>query len=605
VNQVAGNRELFDIAKDYLQFVTKFFEVINASAAHIYHSALELCPTSSIIRKLYYHQRTTCSPKVVIGTPKSWNRSIAVSSRDQYNGRCIWSPCGQFVAARTKKTVEIRNQLTLELITTLQPTETIRHLVGPLAYAPDGRSIACASDTTIIIWDIQTGGVAKETECSSNNILLVWSEDGRTLCTIDSGDGGTFIVHIYDASSGTASSPGILESGNHPHLWTVGGSFRAMTTVQGRYPDNDTINVFKVESTLTRTESFTFPPSLPSEAKITSFSPTTCHVSISDGDKLWIFDIQKAKSLLAETDNFLSHCFSSGGDYFAASQESGVHLWKYVNGHYSPWREFQCQGWSNPPLQFSPDVSSILGHSGDTLHVWRLFGSSTAPEQHYVGLSRLGTHVVTAFNEMGIVTITEPLTQTPLQFIDPGVGWINGLVLTGNVLLVAGFADLRAWLLTEEGVVDGVIGGRQVGRTDSIWTISQSRFPWTFRVEGQVGVINPGEGALRFYHTETGEVLHPTQAPQHFSSRWYHFFEGLYGRDYFCYHNLSQCDTPPEDSWQTSRATVREGWVKDPEGKHRLWVPFEWRTDWDRADWREDVTTQFSYIGGRPIIIKF
>jgi hypothetical protein len=157
--------------------------------------------------------------------------------------------------------------------------------------------------------------------------------------------------------------------------------------------------------------------------------------------------------------------------------------------------------------------------------VWRLDEPPDTPKghsQHYVGLSRSGTHAATV-DETGIVTIIDLLTQTPLQSIDTGVWWIKGLVLTGNVLLVAGFADLRAWLLTEEGVVDGVIGGRQVGPSDSIWTISQSWFPWTFRVEGQVGVIKLGEDALHFYHTETGEVLHPTQAPRHFSSRWYHF----------------------------------------------------------------------------------
>ena len=69
--------------------------------------------------------------------------------------------------------MEIRNQLTLELITTLHPTETIPHLKGPLAYSPDGRSIACTSDTAIIIWDVQTGGVAKEIKCSANSVSLV------------------------------------------------------------------------------------------------------------------------------------------------------------------------------------------------------------------------------------------------------------------------------------------------------------------------------------------------------------------------------------------------------------------------------------------------
>jgi hypothetical protein len=428
--------------------------------------------------------------------------------------------------------------------------------------------------------------------------------DGRTLCTLNSGDGGIFIVHTYDVSSGTTSSSGTLESGDHPHLWKADGTFRVMTTARGRYPDNDTIDVFKVESTLTKIESFDFPPSSHSEAKITSFSPTAHHVSISDGNTLYVFDIRNSERLLAETGNFVSHCFSTRGGYFAASQESSVHLWSYISGSYSLSKKLQRQGWSNSPLRISSTCSSMLSHSGNTLQVWRSDGYSTTPKQHYVGLSRSGTHAATA-DEKGIVKIIDLLTQTPLQSIDTGVWWIKGLVLTGNVLLVAGFADLRAWLLTEEGVVDGVVGGRRVDSSDSIWTISQSRFPWTFRVEGQVGVINLGEDVLHFYHTETGEVLDPTQAPRHFSSRWYHFFEPLQGRDYLYFHNLSQCDTPPEDSWQISRAAVREGWVKDPEGRHRLWIPAEWREEWDSADWREDVTTQFSYLGGRPVIIKF
>jgi len=161
MDQVAKSEQLLDTAKDYFRFVIKFFEVIKVSATHIYHSALELCPTSSIIRKLYYHRRITRLPKVVIGTPESWARNIAISHNDDYNGPCIWSPCGRFVAVQTRRAVEIRNQLTLELITILQLTKLIRDLAGPLAYSPDGRSIACASDTAIIIWDIQTGGVAK------------------------------------------------------------------------------------------------------------------------------------------------------------------------------------------------------------------------------------------------------------------------------------------------------------------------------------------------------------------------------------------------------------------------------------------------------------
>ena len=607
--QVAKDEELLDIAKDCFQFVTKFFEVINVSAAHIYHSALELCPVSSIIRKLYYHRRVTHLPKVAIGTPESWDPTIGISGKDRYDGLCTWSPCGRFVAAQTGKAVEIRNQLTLELITTLQPTETIPHLTGPLVYSPDGRSIACASNIAIIIWDIQTGGVAKEIRCSSNNISLAWSSDGRTICTIDSEDQLTFIVHTYNVSSGAVLSLGSLQrSGDNPHLWPYCASFRVMMT-GGRH-HHDTINIFEVGSTLTEIQSFIFPPSERSEAKIKSFSPATHHISISDDRTLRIWDIRKSERLLIKTGCFLSHCFSLDGSHFAATQESGGVIWKHDSGRYIPWKGFRCRSLSNYPLQFSPTLSSILGHSGDILQVWRLdelHAAFETPRRRHVGLSRSGARAASARDLGNTVMIVDLLAQTPPQFIDTDVA-IEGLVITGNVLLVVGLGELVAWLLTEEGLVDDVIGDRRVDRSDSIWIKPRAlprSDPWMFSVEGQVGAVKSNGNALHVYRTDTGEVLHPTQAPQHFSGRWYPPSDALCGQDYLRYHNLSQCDTPSEDSWQTSRATLREGWVKDPEGKHRLWVPAEWRADWDPTDWRQDITTQFSILGGRPVLIKF
>lgn len=116
-------------------------------------------------------------------------------------------------------------------------------------------------------------------------------------------------------------------------------------------------------------------------------------------------------------------------------------------------------------------------------------------------------------------------------------------------------------------------------------------------------------GELQVYRTDTGEVLHPTQEPR---GIWDDPHDVLdysddhnLGRNHLRLHNLSQCNPPLEDRWKTSPATVREGWVKDAEGKHRLWVPVEWRRDWDPKDWRHDVTIQFSRLGGRPVLIKF
>jgi len=584
---------------------------------------------SSIIRNLYYHRRVTRLPKVVIGTPESWAQTIAISGKEQYDGTPTWSPCGKFIAAWTKSAVEIRNQLTLELITILQPTEMIPHLTGPLAYSPDGRSIACASDIAIIIWDIQTGGVAKEIKRSANTTSLVWSSDGRTICTIGPEDGNTFTVHTYDVSSGTISSPGTLWSGHNPHLWMVDESFRVMTTVQSGYRIHN-FEIFEVGSTLTRIQSFPPHPGIFSDKSapsmippfsthkllntmIAPFSPTTHHVSVLNDSTLCIFDIQNWEQLLCEPGDFLSRCFSSDGSLFAAAQEDIVRVWKYDSGYYTLCGQFHCRDLYNT-LRFSPTPSSILGHSKDILRVWRLHELPSSLETHrqqYVGLSRSGTRVAIAHKMERTVTIANLLAQTAPQFIDTGVA-IDGLVLIGNVLLVAGSDRVVAWLLTEEGLVDGVIGGRRVGYEDRIWTMWKSAPGWLisdscqmFLAEGQVGVIKNDINRPFVYHTETGKILHPTQAPRNFGDRWRALGEALCSWGYLSHYKLSQDDTPPEGSWQTSQETPRNGWVRDPEGKHRLWVPVEWRTDWDPADWRHDVTLQLGILGGRLVLIKF
>ena len=546
---------------------------------------------------------------MVIGTPESWAQTIAISGKEEFDGTPNWSPCGRFVAARTRSAVEIRNQLTLELITILQPTEMILNLRGPLAYSPDGRSIACASDTTVMIWDIQTGGVAKEIKRRANTTSLVWSPDGQTICTVDLEDRRTFAVHTYDVSSGTISYLGTVRSEHDPHLWMVDESFQVMTTARNGY--NIDIFIFEVGPTLTRIHSCSW---YSLNAMVTSFCPTTHHVSVLDGDMLYIFDIRDSWCLLNEFGRFFSGCFSSDGSLFAASQEDIVRVWKHNSRYYTLCREFHCRDLYNP-LRFSPTPSSILGHSKDILRVWRLHRLHEFPtslktsSQQYVGLSRSGTRVAIAHKMERTVTIVDLLAQTPLQFIDVGMA-IQGFVLTGNVLLVTGSDKVVAWLLTEEGLVDGVIGDRRAGYRDSIWTMSKSASgwgingSWMFLVEGQVGVVGDDYRHPRTYHTETGKLLRSARAPQNFGDRWRALGEVFCSWGYPP-HTLSQDNAPPEGMWQTSQATLRNGWVKDPEGKHRLWVPVEWRTDWDPADWCHDVTIQLGVLEGRIVLIKF
>ena len=596
-NQVSSDEQLLDAAKDYFKFVTTFFEPINVSAPHIYHSALELSPLTSIVRKLYYHQRTPF-PRVATGIPDSWEPSTAISSPDySHESSVTWSPCGQFVATQTKVTVEVRDALTFGLSTTLRPTEPTSQLTGTLAYSPDGRSLACASNTTIIIWDIQTGGVVKEVQRDGAVVhSLAWSLDGGLISTMGFDWKGlyTLTVHSYDAVSGTTLPPITLRSYDEPHLWAHNESFRVITTA--RIDETRAIHIFEVGPALTEVESF-FIQLEEGHFRIKSFSPTTCRMFLlfPKIDYFRILDLRTSKSLLDERMGIVEQCFSPDGSLFAGFEGGSLRIWKYDTNHYVPLGTFQSSAGQGSHFLFSPTLQSILGHSQDTLRLWRLNSLSITPAAHSQQLgvfSCSGAYMATARRGGCTVTITNLQSRNPSWFIDTDIRMLE-LGLTGNVLLVVGSEAVTAWVLTEEGLVNRVFGDRRAGRGDSIWTVSISRFrAWDpiFSVGGGFAAIKSDGDTLHAYNTRSGEVVAPAQVPLYPSGPWHPLVDIKQARHHL--YDGSAQHTPLEDDWRPSRSAMKEGWVKDREGKYLLWLPIEWRVaEWHKVVWFSEIAT--------------
>ncbi|KAF9642509.1 hypothetical protein BDM02DRAFT_3176724 [Thelephora ganbajun] len=588
LQEVPRNEELLDTARDYSHFVRTFFEPISVSATHIYHSALELSPLASTVRKRYYFWRHSPLPRVIVGTRESWEQGIAIPNKN-WSLSYTWSPCGQFIATQSRKAVEIRDSLSLELSSTLKLTKlTPDEVTSLLAYSTDGRFIASLSGTSLVIWDIQTGGVVKEIDHSgAENTSLVWSLDGSTIGIVENKDqrisigGRVYAVHTYDIVSGTTHSPGTLKSPDNPHLWAYGTSFRVMTTKWDGWPS--AIDIFEVGSILTKIESF----HIGSEYHVIgSFSQITHRISGSFCNHLVIMDIRDLRCLLKEEGHFESHCFSSDGSLFAAAQEWSVHIWKYTPGRYDRWREFSTRSSileSNFP-QFSPTSTSLLGSFGGILGLWRLDGPPIDARhdisEQVVVLSRCGGYIVAGRKGDSTISITNLLSQIPPYVIDTGMA-IKKFTLTGNILLAQGDDTITVWRLTGEGVVDGVFSGGRAGRGNSIWTIPlytdlprpyvQDQTDWSeLYVQDQTAVIKRGRNGTHAYHTETGEVLEPVQLN---SRRRKHHWGGT-SLDDFSEHGW---DTSSKGSGLLSWNTLREGWVKGLEGNRLLWLPVEWR----------------------------
>lgn len=618
MKQITKDSDLLDTTRDCFYFVTKFFEPIKASANHVYHSALELCPASSIVRKLYYHSRhhVIRLPRVLAGAPNSWDPIVSISNKDYGDAFCAWSPCGQFVAVQTHSVVEIRNQLTFELLTVLQPAEATRLLVGALAYSPDGRSLACASDIGTLIWDIQTGGVARVIEREEQITSLVWSSDGR-LCATSFGN-EAWHVHTDDFALSRRLPVEGLEKWFFVDIQAHEGSFfvtmaRPEAALKPRF-DESLIDIFEVGRTVNKVHSLRITMGWKPGYRIT-FSPTTRRISVTDRGSLRILDCQgQALELLSHGAGFSYTSFSSDASLFAASKEGGVYLWKYTYHRYSLLREFWCRG-SASFLQFSPTQfpAVVLARYGNVLQVWRLDDVPLAPpppRHQYATLSRPGDYLATAYKFETTITIVNLHSPTISQSVDTGVE-IEGLALTGNILLAVGSDKAVAWMFLEEGRVGSAFGSGRAGHAESIWTTPLPQWGsdlWTFSVEGQLGVFRLDEDALVIYHTETGEVVQPIYEATRWkcgprNSQSTHALGG--GQDYLCCNNPSLFKMPPEGGWQPSQSTLQEAWLKDPEGRHRLWLPVEWREGLRFEKWSHNFTTLFASFKGSPVIIKF
>lgn len=565
------------------------------------------------------------------GTPDSWGPNTAVSTKHAYYLTSTWSPCGQFIAVVANEVVEIWDALTLKLLSTLKPKQVATRFRHGLAYSPDGCSLASCSDTAIIIWDTQTGGEVKRVTCEvpENGLKLLWSLDGETIGAISSQELGAFTINSYSVASGSALSPCTLQSRDAPYIWACDKSFQIATTAAWDSRSHR-INIFEIGAVPTEIKSFPFQ----SHSRLRAFSSTTHRISITasiTGDpnhvpELLVLDIHNSEVLLRETGSYQHLTFSPDGCFLAAFSGDYLCIWRYSSNHYTQWRKFQQ---APIPLQFSPTLSSILGCAGPLLHVLHLDNSPNAllkkpliTNQNKLldAFSPDGTYIATAYQGTSTITITNLHSQkpSPSQFIDTELE-ITSMVLTGKVLMVKGLETVVAWLLTEEGVVDGIVGNTRADCNDSLWEISTKALinRWTrllgqqgggesdghleFSVEDGIGAITLNESVIHAYHTETGEVLKSTGMPLHLRSTWYHFQNqcDLYYQD-LCKHYRTL-----ESSWPVSQTTLQEGWVKDPEGKHRLWLHGHWRSTRNHVDWLHNATTLRLRNSSELVVIKF
>ena len=372
---------MLDLARDYSRFVIMFFDLITASAPHIYITALPLSPRTSLVREVYErHQRPLV--RVVRGLFTSWEVVVTSIYHRELRGTPAWSPCNRFIAVARGGTVEIRDAVTLSLLNTFKSPPEQHLSQAQVRFSPDSRFITSFNRADLITWDLQTGGpvgvcaiLPGGLHTDNSNPSSTYSTDGKMVAAVyleytdeDPMNPNTFIA-THDYSTTHAHLYRVPEKHLISPIWAH-GEFLRFATLEPGY-----ITIREVEFTSTQTpevvESLPTPDKIADagELKKSLFLPTLSRLAIASEFTLLIWDARDSKLLLGTPALYPEGMsFSSDGRFFAHGDHDGVRVWKESTTGYVLHQKLAFSPSTGPLL--SPNGESIIASPESTIHLW-------------------------------------------------------------------------------------------------------------------------------------------------------------------------------------------------------------------------------------------
>jgi WD40 repeat protein len=548
---------MLDLTNDYFRFVTGYFEVINTSAPHIYHSALISAPQKSIIRRLY-ESHAHPFMRIVHGVPMSWDSNTAATTCHSTINLAVWSPCNRFIAIAlgSTRTMDILDSVTLQRLQTLESPPGISTGNRALIFSPDSHILTCSSggyrggsdrELFVVSWDLQTGGVASIIRWRGPEQHVVgepsitYSADGKMV--------GVFYWHPQ-----RASAPGIficdIASGTYMHSHSLNGATPLSNKIwtHGEYlrfatANATTITIWEVRfvsgSTPMEVETLPVDPTMfphiehmgqiqlhtpPCQDLLTSpcqLPTRLCQllVAITFEDNVLVWDARKSRCLLhcADTSFRPRMSFSSDGHFFACSTSGPeIYLWKESSTGYIL-HDILAPRATYPNPLLSQKGESIVAFSGHMIWLWRINSSTTRPsgiptqapqliENFILDFSPDGMLAIFAMRKNNMVTILDLKSGVPQLQIDTGME-VYGLRVVGKIITVIGDRTVATWNLPAEGVRVGdrvsitPLGGSQWGDVTSASMCPDSRHIALTKADVS------GLRRLYVYNAHTGDYL--------------------------------------------------------------------------------------------------
>ena len=600
--------------------MTSFFEVIGASASHIYHSAVPLSPRASLLWRLYEpHVRPLV--RVVHGIPTSWDSSAATFKCAHTILAMAWSPCSRFIAVATEPAggIQILDAVTLDSLLTTSPIPHLGYYFD-LIFSPGGHLLTLCFKSSnkrhIASWDLQTGGLTSNLEIDDEGKgyqSMTYSECGTMVGCLFTHDSSSVICTCNTLTSTNIATHSF--KGKAIDIW-VHGEFLQFATLE----DAD-ITIWEAGFTFVKPpailQSLSIPHNIDPSCNVL-FNPTLLNLACYSNDNhLIVWDTQNSILLLDSADSYWS-AFSLDGQLFAYWAGSELSIQKHSPTGYTHLQSITNKGIFTP--QFSPNGQFILMEcSNDAFQLLStevpatpLSDLSTQTLHHetkdfILEFTAANTWAVVARDRGKVVTVLDLSSGLPLLTIDmdtevyaarvvENTAFVlsDGKVFTWNIPLRGNVADCRADIKNSVSTTRLEPWGEHINPDRPILAsispdshhvvVIADNLLDTWDMTTRNHLSNPLSYTSMTWFTSDGNEIHSFRSPDKIKRRK-------------IIEDGEPCITKLESQliteellglpWLSSHGykVTDDGWILGPSEKQLLWLPHHWRLDEKKRRW--------------------
>jgi WD40 repeat protein len=420
------------------RFLLYFFDIIQTSIAHLYHSALPLAPKTPLW-DMYRAQMMSVEARILQGQEMEWTPLIRTVLLPHFGSAVRYSHDGGMLAVGGWQFSQLFWTGTGEQLAELE----FRYgHVESISFSCDDRTLATASGSTVRLWDVASG----------------------SLITTLAGDGADFhpyIDHLLVAGNKGGQVFVWNVKDNICNDFNVVGSRGTLCWVQQREKkriivgcEDGRMEMWDVDS-LQRAQVFTSSQSDGSILAVVSSDDGSLVVSGSEDGMLVVYSTHTGEVLHSHQHSHRIQlvAFSPSAPILAfGSEANNFYLWFYTTDCIVT---FTGHSYNVHTLAFSPNGRFIASASSDaTLRIWEANAVNPAPDNiHHsseinrVHFSNDGQLIVSASSDQ-TVKVWDTLTGTLCATLDGHINSVyDAIILPDNVHVVSRdiYDSLMVW----------------------------------------------------------------------------------------------------------------------------------------------------------------